>query len=69
MTILAVAGGWGGPPAASAADAPAAPRGDGEPQSIPLARWELRAVGGPPGFGDWIPAAVPGCVHTDLLRA
>ena len=47
----------------------AAAAAPGDPEAIPLSRWELRAVGGPPGFGDWIPAAVPGCVHTDLLRA
>ncbi len=29
----------------------------------------MRAVNGPAGFGAWIPAEVPGCVHTDLLRA
>ncbi len=70
MAILAATVGvGGGPPAALAGDAPAPPAGGGEPQSIALGRWELRAVGGPPGFGDWMPAAVPGCVHTDLLRA
>src|SRR5262252_1066675 len=34
-----------------------------------LGPWSFRAVNGPAGFGDWMPAAVPGCVHTDLLRA
>jgi beta-mannosidase len=31
--------------------------------------WTFRAVGGPPAVAAWMPAAVPGCVHTDLLRA
>src|SRR3954470_132372 len=31
--------------------------------------WSFRAVNGPAGTGDWMPAVVPGCVHTDLLRA
>ena len=26
-------------------------------------------MNGPAGFGEWMPAVVPGCVHTDLLRA
>jgi beta-mannosidase len=34
-----------------------------------LGPWTFRAVNGPAGFGDWMPAVVPGCVHTDLLRA
>lgn len=37
-----------------------------------LAPWSFRAVGGgqaPAGFDEWMPAVVPGCVHTDLLRA
>ena len=38
-------------------------------QTIPFGPWSLRAVNGPAGFGEWIPAEVPGCVHTDLLRA
>ncbi len=38
-------------------------------QAIDFGPWSLRAVNGPPGFGVWIPAEVPGCVHTDLLRA
>jgi beta-mannosidase len=38
-------------------------------QTIAFGPWSLRAVNGPVGFGDWIPAEVPGCVHTDLLRA
>jgi beta-mannosidase len=38
-------------------------------QTIAFGPWSLRAVNGPPGFGVWIPAEVPGCVHTDLLRA
>src|ERR1700759_5172426 len=31
--------------------------------------WEFRATGGPPGGYEWMPAVVPGGVHTDLLRA
>jgi beta-mannosidase len=31
--------------------------------------WSFRAVGGPAAVKDWMPAVVPGCVHTDLLRA
>jgi beta-mannosidase len=57
---------------AAAGSGSAAAAAPGDPGTIPLARWELRALAGPsvpPGFGDWIPAAVPGCVHTDLLRA
>jgi len=38
-------------------------------QTVAFGPWSLRAVNGPPGFGVWIPAEVPGCVHTDLLRA
>jgi beta-mannosidase len=38
-------------------------------QTVAFGPWSLRAVNGPPGFGDWMPAAVPGCVHTDLLNA
>ena len=38
-------------------------------QTIAFGPWSLRAVNGPAGFGEWIPAEVPGCVHTDLLRA
>jgi beta-mannosidase len=38
-------------------------------QTIAFGPWSLRALNGPPGFGVWIPAEVPGCVHTDLLRA
>jgi beta-mannosidase len=38
-------------------------------QTSALGPWSLRAVNGPAGFGDWLPAEVPGCVHTDLLRA
>jgi beta-mannosidase len=34
-----------------------------------LGPWSFRATNGPAGFGDWMPAVVPGCVHTDLLRA
>src|SRR5947209_1015426 len=30
--------------------------------------WSFRAVNGPAGTGDWMPAVVPGCVHNDLLR-
>ena len=37
-------------------------------QTLAFGPWSLRAVNGPPGFGVWIPAEVPGCVHTDLLR-
>ncbi|MES1207814.1 MAG: glycoside hydrolase family 2 protein [Pseudomonadota bacterium] len=73
LAILAAAVGPGSG-AAAAGGATALPGGQaaaqsGEPLAIPLGRWELRAVGGPPGFGDWMPAVVPGCVHTDLLRA
>ncbi len=38
-------------------------------QTLAFGPWSMRAVNGPPGFGVWIPAEVPGCVHTDLLRA
>jgi beta-mannosidase len=38
-------------------------------RTVPFGPWSVRAVNGPAGFGDWIPAEVPGCVHTDLLRA
>jgi beta-mannosidase len=38
-------------------------------QKVPFGPWTLRAVNGPPGFGVPVPAEVPGCVHTDLLRA
>ena len=38
-------------------------------QTVAFGPWSLRAVNGPAGFADWIPAEVPGCVHTDLLRA
>ena len=34
-----------------------------------LGPWSFRATGGPPGGYAWMPAVVPGCVHTDLLRA
>jgi beta-mannosidase len=34
-----------------------------------LGPWTFRAVNGPAGFGDWLPAMVPGSVHTDLVRA
>src|SRR5882724_2671066 len=34
-----------------------------------LGPWSFRATGGPPGGYEWMPAVVPGCVHTDLLRA
>jgi beta-mannosidase len=37
--------------------------------TVAFGPWSFRAVGGPPGFGDWMPAVVPGCVHTDLVRA
>jgi beta-mannosidase len=59
------------PEAASArrgASGPSAPTVDGG-QTIAFGPWSVRAVNGPPGFGDPIPAVVPGCVHTDLLRA
>ena len=69
MVLLAAAAGVGAGAPAAGASAPAAAAASGGPQTIALSRWELRAVGGPPGFGDWIPATVPGCVHTDLLRA
>ncbi|HSY40283.1 MAG TPA: glycoside hydrolase family 2 protein [Polyangia bacterium] len=39
------------------------------PQTLAFGPWSMRAVNGPPGFGVWIAAEVPGCVHTDLLRA
>jgi len=53
--------------------APAAPAGGVEPapvgaQSIAFGPWSFRAPKGPAGFRDWMPALVPGCVHTDLLR-
>ena len=63
------------PPEASPARGPkAAPQPQALPQidlgqTIAFGPWSLRAVNGPPGFGVWIPAEVPGCVHTDLLRA
>ncbi|MES1208216.1 MAG: hypothetical protein ABUS79_19950, partial [Pseudomonadota bacterium] len=73
LALLAAAVGPGsGAAAAGVAAAPATGQPaaqTGEPLAIPLGHWELRAVGGPAGFGDWIPAVVPGCVHTDLLRA
>ncbi|HEV3030880.1 MAG TPA: glycoside hydrolase family 2 protein [Polyangia bacterium] len=34
-----------------------------------LGPWSFRATGGPPGGYEWMPAVVPGCVHTDLVRA
>ena len=62
---LAAVGGW----RASAAglvvpsgSAPAAPR------TVAFGPWTVRAPRGPAGFTDWMPAQVPGCVHTDLLR-
>ncbi|HEX4403213.1 MAG TPA: hypothetical protein VH560_00190, partial [Polyangia bacterium] len=30
--------------------------------------WSFREVGTAARFKDWMPAVVPGCVHTDLLR-
>jgi beta-mannosidase len=39
------------------------------PTVVAFEAWSFRAVNGPTGFGDWMPAVVPGCVHTDLLRA
>jgi beta-mannosidase len=41
----------------------------GSAQGVELGAWQFRAMGGPPGGYEWMPAAVPGCVHTDLLRA
>ena len=38
-------------------------------QTVAFGPWSVRALNGPAGFGDPIPAEVPGCVHTDLLRA
>jgi beta-mannosidase len=37
--------------------------------AVDFGPWSFRATGGPPGGYDWMPAVVPGCVHTDLLRA
>jgi beta-mannosidase len=34
-----------------------------------LGPWSFHEIGGAARFKDWLPAAVPGCVHTDLLRA
>jgi beta-mannosidase len=53
--------------------APAAPAAVVEPapvgvQSIAFGPWSFRAPKGPAGFRDWMPALVPGCVHTDLFR-
>jgi beta-mannosidase len=56
-------------------EAGAGPAADVAPPSPPVegsaafAPWSFRAVNGPPGFGQWMPAEVPGCVHTDLQRA
>jgi beta-mannosidase len=53
--------------AAMTADASAA--APSPPTMVAFQAWSFRAVNGPTGFGDWMPAVVPGCVHTDLLRA
>jgi beta-mannosidase len=37
-------------------------------QTVAFGPWSFRAPKGPAGFGDWMAAVVPGCVHTDLLR-
>jgi beta-mannosidase len=34
-----------------------------------LGAWSFHEVGPSARFKDWLPAVVPGCVHTDLLRA
>jgi beta-mannosidase len=41
----------------------------GAASAVELGPWSFRPTGGPPGGYDWSPAVVPGCVHTDLLRA
>ena len=38
-------------------------------QTVAFGPWSVRASNGPAGFAAFIPAEVPGCVHTDLLRA
>jgi beta-mannosidase len=58
---------------------PAPPRPGGPPggagqtgraglATVAFGPWSFRAPKGPPGFRDWMPAVVPGVVHTDLLR-
>jgi beta-mannosidase len=56
------------PEAAPSRREPPAPAASGL-QAIAFGSWSMRATNGPSGFGDWTPAEVPGCVHTDLLRA
>jgi beta-mannosidase len=41
----------------------------GSASAVDFGPWSFRAMGGPPGGYEWTPAVVPGCVHTDLLRA
>ena len=41
----------------------------GVASAVEFGPWSFRATGGPPGGYEWTPAVVPGCVHTDLLRA
>ncbi|HEY5091268.1 MAG TPA: hypothetical protein VIK30_14915, partial [Polyangia bacterium] len=70
---LAIAGAGPGPVAAAAAVVQPAAAGVVQPAaagvaSVAFGPWSFRAPKGPAGFGDWMPALVPGCVHTDLLR-
>src|SRR5450432_3272317 len=41
----------------------------GNVRAADFGAWSFRAVGGPAAVKEWMPAVVPGCVHTDLLRA
>src|SRR5450432_518618 len=46
----------------------------GNARAADFGPWSFRAVAGPAvgrpaAVNDWMPAVVPGCVHTDLLRA
>jgi beta-mannosidase len=36
--------------------------------AVEFGPWTFHEVGGAARFKDWMPAQVPGCVHTDLLR-
>jgi beta-mannosidase len=67
IVALAIALAVAGVEPHAVAAARTAPVPDGA-QTIALGPWSLRASRGPAGFTDWMPALVPGCVHTDLLR-
>jgi beta-mannosidase len=76
LAVLAAIASYGRPPGAAPARGQSPARRQQTParqidlgQTVAFGPWSVRAVNGPPGFGDWIPATVPGCVHTDLLRA